>query len=69
MIAVDPNVSKMRLTHRSRPMAAVFRGVPVLFALFVAVTPEGRTVQGVAAQYPDGTRAVAMLPAPRGEVN
>lgn len=52
----------MRITRQSRPVRAIVRGVPVLLALFVAVTPEGRTVQGVAAQYPDGSRAVGMVP-------
>lgn len=39
----------------------MFRGAPVLVALFLAVTPEGRPVRGMAAQYPDGTRVVGML--------
>jgi len=57
----------MRLTHKSRPFAALVRGVPVLLALFVAVTPEGQTVQGVAAQYPDGTRVVGVAPVQKGQ--
>lgn len=38
----------------------MFRGVPVLVALFLAVTPEGRLVRGMAAQYPDGSQVVGM---------
>lgn len=56
----------MRVTHTSRPFAAIVRGVPVLLALFLGVQ-NGRPVQGVAALYPDGTRAVGVLP--MGEPN
>ena len=59
-------MSEMRVTHTSRPFAAIVRGVPVLLALFLGVQ-NGRPVQGVAALYPDGTRAVGVLP--MGEPN
>jgi len=53
-----------RITEQTRPFAAIYRGVPVVMALFLGVTDLGLPVQGMAAEYPDGTRVVAIVPSP-----
>jgi len=52
----------MKITSQTRPFAALYRGVPVMLALFFAVLPTGERVRGVAAEYADGVRVVAVVP-------
>jgi len=52
----------MKITTQTRPFPAVYRGVPVLLALFFAVMPTGERVRGLAALYPTGDQVVAVVP-------
>jgi hypothetical protein len=52
----------MRITTQTRPFAALYRGVPVMLALFFGVLPTGERVRGLAAEYADGVRVIAVVP-------
>ena len=55
------------ITHRTAPFVARLRGVPVLLVLLLGLSDTGEPVRGLAALYPDGTQAMAVVPC--GEPN
>lgn len=58
----SPERHPMKITTKTRPFVAVYRGVPVLLAMFFAVMPTGERVRGVAALYPTGEQVVSVVP-------